>query len=235
MGEDNHRYCRRSAVGGQGASATRSDYPARTNRARAEFGAQRAAGIGAPTLQGRHWPARATTRRRSLGLGRDPRLGLREPRSELIAVDTNVLVHAYAEGSPLHDQALAAMERLVREPAWGLPWIVAGEFYSVLTDGRIWREPRIDDALAALDAWIATPGARLLSEAPDQWARLRPLLAAARPKGRKVHDARIAAVCLAAGVTELWTVDRDFSWYPALRVRNPLVEAGGGPPPQAAG
>jgi uncharacterized protein len=141
----------------------------------------------------------------------------------LIAVDTNILVYAYDESSPAHKQALTAMDRLVREPSWGLPWIVAGEFYSVLTNPRRWREPRVDDALAALDAWIATPGARLLTESPDQWTRLRPLLVAARPKGRKAHDARIAAVCLAAGITELWSVDRDFSWYPELRVRNPLV------------
>jgi hypothetical protein len=30
-------------------------------------------------------------------------------------------------------------------------------------------------------------------------------------------------VCLSAGVTELWSSDHDFSWYPQLRVRNPLV------------
>lgn len=142
----------------------------------------------------------------------------------MIAVDTNILVYAYNESAPSHEQALAAMGRLVREPAWGLPWIVAGEFYSVLTDSRIWREPQVDGALAALDAWLATPGARLLAEPPGHWPRLRAMLARARPLGRKVHDARIAAVCLAAGVTELWSSDRDFSWYPELRVRNPLVD-----------
>jgi toxin-antitoxin system PIN domain toxin len=141
----------------------------------------------------------------------------------LIAVDTNILVYAYNKASPVHERALAAMDRLVSEPSWGLPWIVAGEFYAVLTDARLWREPRVDAALAALDAWIATPGARLLAEPPGHWSELRPLLADARPLGHKVHDARIAAVCLSAGVTELWSSDHDFSWYPQLRVRNPLV------------
>lgn len=145
----------------------------------------------------------------------------------MIAVDTNILVYAYNETSPLNARARAAMDRLVREPAWGLPWIVAGEFYATLTNGRQWRQPRVDDALAALDAWIATPGARLLAEPPDHWPRLRELLAAARPLGGKVRDARIAAVCLAAGVTELWSTDGDFSWYPQLRVRNPLVGSPG--------
>jgi uncharacterized protein len=151
----------------------------------------------------------------------------------LIAVDTNILVSAYDESSPLHERALAAMEHLVEAPAWGLPWIVAGEFYSVLTDGRRWRRPQVDAALDALDAWMSTPGVRLLAEPPGHWESLRSLLASARPQGRKVHDARIAAICLAAGVSELWTLDRDFSWYPQLRVRNPLVDphAGAGTSP----
>ncbi|MEJ7726221.1 MAG: hypothetical protein WKH47_04295 [Actinomycetes bacterium] len=38
-----------------------------------------------------------------------------------------------------------------------------------------------------------------------------------------MHDARIAGICLAHGVTELWTADRDFSRFPGLRTRNPLV------------
>ena len=33
----------------------------------------------------------------------------------------------------------------------------------------------------------------------------------------------IAALCLAHGVRELWTHDRDFGRFPALAVRNPLV------------
>jgi predicted nucleic acid-binding protein len=40
-----------------------------------------------------------------------------------------------------------------------------------------------------------------------------------------VHDARIAALCLQHGVRELWSADRDFNRFPALRTRNPLVAA----------
>ncbi len=41
--------------------------------------------------------------------------------------------------------------------------------------------------------------------------------------GPVVHDARVAGLCLAHGVRELWTADRDFARFPALKVRNPLI------------
>jgi predicted nucleic acid-binding protein len=52
---------------------------------------------------------------------------------------------------------------------------------------------------------------------------LEPLALAARAHGGAIHDARIAAICLAHGVAELWSADRDFSRFPALAVRNPLI------------
>ena len=43
--------------------------------------------------------------------------------------------------------------------------------------------------------------------------------------GPKWHDARFAAICLAHGVSELWTAGRDYSYFPKLRTRNPLARA----------
>jgi len=48
------------------------------------------------------------------------------------------------------------------------------------------------------------------------------MLFAGKAAGPLVHDARIAAICRAAGVAELWAADRDFSRFPGLLVRNPL-------------
>jgi predicted nucleic acid-binding protein len=42
--------------------------------------------------------------------------------------------------------------------------------------------------------------------------------------GAMVHDARIAALCVAQGVRELWSADRDFGRFSSgLVVRNLLV------------
>ena len=45
-----------------------------------------------------------------------------------------------------------------------------------------------------------------------------------RVQGPLVHDARVAAICIGHGVHELLTADRDFSRFPSLRSRSPLLD-----------
>jgi predicted nucleic acid-binding protein len=52
---------------------------------------------------------------------------------------------------------------------------------------------------------------------------LKQALLTSRTIGARIHDARIAAICLQHGVRELWTADRDFSRFPQLKTFNPLV------------
>jgi predicted nucleic acid-binding protein len=63
----------------------------------------------------------------------------------------------------------------------------------------------------------------LLGETSNHWDVLRRITTAARLAGPAIHDARIAALCLENGVKELWTADRDFSRFPDLSTRNPLM------------
>jgi len=143
----------------------------------------------------------------------------------MVAVDTNILVYAFNTAAPEHEPATRALLRLATTPAWGIPWVAAAEFMAVTTNPRLWKPtPSAEDAASALDVWLGTPGARLLGEVPSTWKTFRELAVRGRVQGRRVHDARIAAVCLDHGVTELWSLDRDFSWFPDLRVRNPLFD-----------
>lgn len=143
----------------------------------------------------------------------------------MIAVDTNLLVYAHREDSPHHASAGAALASLAAGPApWAVPWPCLHEFLAVVTHPRIYRPPTTTAvAVAAVRAVVSSPSVRLLSETADHAALLAGLLATPGVVGPRVHDARIAAICLGHGVRELWSADRDFSWFPALRVRNPLV------------
>ena len=78
-------------------------------------------------------------------------------------------------------------------------------------------------ALEQIDAWLESPGVVLLSEPDTYWSTFRSAALAAKIKGPVVHDARIAAICAEHGVRELWSADRDFSRFPKLVARNPLV------------
>lgn len=144
----------------------------------------------------------------------------------MIAVDTNVLVHAHRADSPFHARAAAVVKGLAESrAAWGLPWPCVHELYAKVTHPRLFSPPStVAQALHQIDCWLASPSVSLLGEALDHWPRLRDLLAEARVEGPMAHDARIAAICLSHGVDELLTADRDFGRFPALRTRNPLIE-----------
>jgi predicted nucleic acid-binding protein len=82
----------------------------------------------------------------------------------------------------------------------------------------------IASALEQVDAWLQSPSLVLLTEAEQHWSELRALLATCQLTGGRIHDARIAALCLQHGVRELSSADRDFGRFPNLRVVNPLVD-----------
>jgi uncharacterized protein len=82
----------------------------------------------------------------------------------------------------------------------------------------------LSEALGFVDSLFASPQLHLLSESSGYFEKLRTVVTAARIKGPRIHNARIAALCLHHGVSELWSADRDFSAFPQLKVRNPLVK-----------
>lgn len=143
----------------------------------------------------------------------------------MIAVDTNLLVYAHREDSPWHAPALAVLRELAEgSRTWGIPWPCVHEFAAIVTHPRIYRPPSTQaEAFDALQAWLDSPSCRTFGEGPGYFATLRRVVVAAKVVGPQIHDARIAALCLEHGVTELWSADRDFSRYAGLRCRNPLV------------
>jgi toxin-antitoxin system PIN domain toxin len=143
----------------------------------------------------------------------------------MIAVDTNLLVYAHRADSDWHGKASAALAGLAEGAgAWAIPWPCLHEFLAIVTHPRIFRTPTPADlALGQIEAWLESPSLVVLSENDDHFDVLRDLVTASRVVGPRVHDARVAALCVGHGVRELWTADRDFSAFPGLRQRNPLV------------
>ena len=144
----------------------------------------------------------------------------------MIAVDTNLLVYSHREDAQFHLAARGLIDTLRHQSApWAIPWPCVHEFIGIVTHPRIYQPPTpLNKALAALQMWQAGDNLQLLAESPGYFEKLRGLAVAAKLSGPRIHDARIAALCLHHGVRELWTADRDFSMFPQLRTRNPLLK-----------
>jgi uncharacterized protein len=143
----------------------------------------------------------------------------------MIAVDTNILVYAHREDSEWHVAASARVVELAegRLP-WAIPWPCIHEFLAIVTHPKVFAPPSpMNSALNQVEAWLQSPGLVLLAESDDHWNELKVMIQASRVVGPKVHDARVAALCLQHGVRELWSADRDFGRFPSLTTTNPLV------------
>jgi len=144
----------------------------------------------------------------------------------MIAVDTNVLVYAHRREAAEHAVALDRLRTLAagRDP-WAIPWPCVYEFFSVVTNPKIWRQSASTphQAWAQLEAWFAAPTLRLLGESQGFTSVLSGFVRRPRVRGAVVHDARIAAICIAHGVEALMSRDRDFSLFPELDIHNPFA------------
>jgi len=144
----------------------------------------------------------------------------------VIAIDTNLLVYAHRVESPWHARAAYWVRTLAEgSGTWAIPWPCVHEFFAKVTHASIFTPPtKPERAMDFLSELLSSPTLTLLAEGDGHLERLSMLVRTGLITGARVHDARIAALCLEHGVSELWTADRDFGRFPSLRSRNPLVD-----------
>lgn len=143
----------------------------------------------------------------------------------MLAVDANILVYAHRREVPEHEAAAGLLRGLAEGgSSWAIPWPCAYEFFSVVTNPRIWKESASQpaQAWAQLEAWFGSHSLRLLGETEAFAGVLAGFLTRPRVRGPIVHDARVAALCVAHGVEALLTRDRDFSLFRELRTQDPF-------------
>ena len=143
----------------------------------------------------------------------------------MLAVDTNLLVYAHRREPVEHEIARELVRELAEGPeAWAIPWPCVYEFFSVVTNPRIWKDAAStpEQAWAQLSDWFDAPGLRLLAETEGFPAIFADFARKPRVRGPVIHDARVAAICHAHGIEKLLSRDRDFSLFPEIRVENPF-------------
>ena len=143
----------------------------------------------------------------------------------MIALDTNILVHARRREARHHVAAKSLLCRLVEgDQTWALPWPCVYEYLRVVTHPRLFRPPSgLVPVLDDLNFVLASPSVIPLGEGPAHFKHLQRMATAADAHSNLAFDAHIAALVVEHGVDELWTLDRDFSRFPGVRTRNPFA------------
>ena len=127
--------------------------------------------------------------------------------------DVNVLVAASRSDHPHHATARHWLEEALGAAAAGaaltpMPMVLAS-FLRLVTSPKIFRQPTpIEDAVAFIDALLASPGVQLASLGPE-WPTLRQLCLDKKLGGNDVPDAWLSAAVTHRG-EHLVSFDRDF-------------------------
>ena len=127
--------------------------------------------------------------------------------------DVNVLVAASRSDHPHHTVARAWLESAITASRAGasftlMPMVLAS-FLRLVTSPKIFNEPTPpNDAIAFVDAMLASPGVQLASLGPE-WSRLRQLCLDQQFGGNALPDAWLSAAVAHLG-EHLVSFDRDF-------------------------
>lgn len=142
----------------------------------------------------------------------------------MIILDVNLLLYAYGSASPRHKEARAWLEQAFSGPEpVGLPWQTLAAFIRIATNPRLPGFRRsVDEVAEVVDRWLEQPNVQVLTPGDGHWPLFRQMIVEGQALGPLVSDAQLAALTVEYGGV-LQTTDRDFSRFPGLRWKNPLV------------
>lgn len=145
----------------------------------------------------------------------------------MILPDVNLLLYAYNPHSAHHDRAFVWWQQATTgEELIGIPHEVSLGFVRIATNPRLGAATvSLAKAQRTVLGWIELPHVRLLEPKPHHLERVLELTRKASGAGPLVSDAILAAHAIANRAT-LFSSDDDFSKFPGLMWRNPLVESG---------
>ena len=131
-------------------------------------------------------------------------------------IDTNVLVYAAVDGSPMLDRARAALTQVAANGPATISRQILREYLSVMTRQQIWGKPlTLTEAIADTAEFIRQ--FTILEDGPAVWDQLIMLGSRYSFAGRQVHDANLIATMLAHGEHRILTFnDADFRRFADL-------------------
>jgi toxin-antitoxin system PIN domain toxin len=106
---------------------------------------------------------------------------------------------------------------------FGMADMVLSSFLRIVTHPKIFRSPTsLETAIQYVVGLRSRQNCVMMSPGPRHWEIFEQLCRQTGAKGNLIPDAYLAALAIESG-SEWITADRDFSRFPVLRWRHPLV------------
>ncbi len=141
----------------------------------------------------------------------------------MIVPDVNLVLYAHLDAFPEHARARKWWEGLLNgrtDVGIGAPVLFG--FLRLATDRRVLVEPMsVEDALAAVETWLALHHVRVLHPGPRHLEIAFALLRRLGTAANLTTDTQLAALAI-EHQAELHSNDTDFGRFPQLRWVNPL-------------
>ena len=140
-------------------------------------------------------------------------------------IDVNILLYASDATSSLHAKAADFLGRCAggREVFY-LTWPTLMGYLRMATHPAIFDRPLSPaDAVRNVEALLAAPSCRVLTEEEGFWDVYREVTKDVPTRGNLVPDAHLAALLSQHGVVTIYTHDRDFRKFSFLDVRDPVA------------
>lgn len=146
----------------------------------------------------------------------------------MLSIDTNLLLHAFNEDSPVHKEAYRWLTSLEHDDDVAISEFILAEFYGLMRNPAVLTHPlAADQAAEVIQTYRRHPRWRLIGFPVESRPLHDALWQRARGKDfafRRLYDARSALTMTAQGVTEFATTNvKDFEGFGFRRVWNPLV------------
>jgi len=140
------------------------------------------------------------------------------------SLDANVLLFASDRTSDRHGAASDFLESCAASPeVFCMTWPTIMAYLRIATHPSIFAAPLTpEEALANVNALLALPQARVVSEQDGFMDAYLHVTASTTVRGNLVPDAHVAAILFQNGVRILYSNDRDFRKFESLDVRDPF-------------
>ena len=146
----------------------------------------------------------------------------------MLSIDANLLLYAFNNASPWHDDARDWLTSIQREEDVAISEFILAELYGLLRNPAVLKHPLpADEAVEVIQTYRTHPRWRLIGFPTESRPLHDTLWQRARAKDfafRKIYDTRSALTMTSQGVTEFATVNvKDFEGLGFRKVWNPLA------------